>query len=100
MTLYATLLAMAVLTYGLRLAGFALPTARLAPFWRRWLDHVPVAVFAALIAASLPGSSPTDTAVRTACLALGGALLARRVPLAAVLTTSLLAYLALRALVP
>jgi branched-subunit amino acid transport protein len=96
MSLDATILAMAVLTFALRLTGFLLPTARLAPYWRRWLDHVPAAVFAALIATSLPGRSPTDSAVRTLCLALGAVLLARRAPLWLVLALCLAAYLALQ----
>ena len=97
MTLTLTILAMAALTYALRLAGFALPTGRLAPYWRRWLDVVPITVFSALVAASVPGRDAADTLLRLACLALGAALLVRRMPLALVLLLALPLYLLLRA---
>lgn len=83
MSLPATVLLMALATYALRLAGFLLPTRRLAPFWTAWLRYVPVTVFAALIATSAPGTGPTDTGARVLALGLGACLLLRRVPLGA-----------------
>lgn len=100
MALTLTILGMAGLTLGLRVLGLTLPGTRLAPFVRRWLDSVPVAVFAALVAASLPGATPSDTLLRSFSLVLGGSLLARRAPLWLVLAVSLAAYLTARAALP
>lgn len=94
MTLTLVIVLMGALTYGLRLLGFALPTGQLAPFWRRLLDAVPVSVFASLIASSLPGHSASDTLVRAACVAVGGALLWRRLPLWVTLAVALALYAA------
>lgn len=52
-----TLLGMALVTYLPRLLGFAFSNVRLAPFWLRFLQFVPVSVFAALIAPSLTGEA-------------------------------------------
>ena len=49
------ILLMALVTYGPRLAGFALSGVRLPSFWLRFLHFVPIAVFAALIVPALPG---------------------------------------------
>ena len=46
---------MALVTYGPRLAGFALSGVRLPGFWLRFLHFVPITVFAALIVPALPG---------------------------------------------
>lgn len=59
-----TIVLMAFVTYlprlvGLSLAGFCLP-----PFWTRFLQFVPVAVFSALIVPALP--SPGETPIRLA----------------------------------
>lgn len=98
--LWLVILGMGALTYGVRLAGFALTGARLPPALRRLLRDVPVAVFATLVATSLPGSSPRDTATRAALLALATLLLARGVRLAWVLLAGLGSYLVLRQLLP
>ncbi len=47
------ILAAAAVTYGTRLAGFALAQRRLPPLFGRSLAYIPVAVFAALIAPDL-----------------------------------------------
>ncbi len=49
------ILLMALVTYGPRLAGFALSGVRLPSFWLRFLHFVPITVFAALIVPALPG---------------------------------------------
>lgn len=49
-----TILLMAAVTFGSRLAGLSL-RAELPPFWSRFLRFVPVAVFAALVVPALPG---------------------------------------------
>ncbi len=57
------ILGMAAVTYGPRLAGLWASGLELAPFWRRFLQFVPISVFAALIAPALP--SPTGDARET-----------------------------------
>ena len=57
------ILLMALVTYGPRLAGFALSGVRLPGFWLRFLHFVPITVFAALIVPALPGSEG-ETGVR------------------------------------
>lgn len=52
-----TLMFMALVTYGPRLAGFALSGLRVSPFWRRFLHFVPIAVFAALVTPALAGNA-------------------------------------------
>ncbi len=42
-----------LVTYGTRLVGFTLDQRRLPPLFGRFLDYIPVAVFAALIAPDL-----------------------------------------------
>ena len=49
------ILLMALVTYGPRLAGFALSGRRVSGFWLRFLHFVPITVFAALIVPALPG---------------------------------------------
>ena len=51
-----TILLMALVTYGPRLAGFALSGRRVSGFWLRFLHFVPITVFAALIVPALPGN--------------------------------------------
>jgi branched-subunit amino acid transport protein len=55
MSFWATCAGMVVVTFGSRLAGLTLHR-ELPPFWMRFLNFVPIAVFAALIAPSLTGS--------------------------------------------
>ena len=57
MSITLTLIFMALVTYGPRLAGFALSGRSVSSFWRRFLHFVPIAVFAALITPALPGNS-------------------------------------------
>lgn len=100
MSLPLTVLLMALATYALRLAGFVLPTRRLTPFWTSWLRYVPVAVFAALIATSAPGSDARDSAARVLALGLGAVLVLRRVPLGAAALLALAPYVVWRVVVP
>jgi len=55
-----TILLMALVTYGPRLAGLSIAKGNLPPFWTRFLQFVPVAVFAALVVPALlsPGETP------------------------------------------
>jgi len=99
-TLTLTVLGMGAVTYALRLLGFALPAGHLSPFWLRLLRFVPVTVFAALIATSVPGRDGPDTVARTLCLGLGAMVLLRRAPLWLALLVGLLPYLAWRAAAP
>ncbi len=55
-----TILLMALVTYGPRLVGLSLAKVSLPLFWARFLQFVPVAVFAALIVPVLPSSGETS----------------------------------------
>jgi len=94
--LWPVILAMGAVTYALRAGGFLVHDARLSPFLRRLLRNVPVAVFATLVATSVPGQDAPDTAARVAMLALAALLLARGARLLWVLLVGLGGYLALR----
>ncbi|MBB6098683.1 branched-subunit amino acid transport protein [Deinobacterium chartae] len=52
-----TIALMGVVTYLSRYLGFALGHLELPDFWLRFLRFVPIAVFAALVAPELPGTS-------------------------------------------
>ena len=54
-----TILLMAAVTYGPRLLGLSLSRVTLPPFWTRFLQFVPVAVFAALVVPALPKAGET-----------------------------------------
>ena len=54
-----TILLMAFVTYGPRLLGLSLAKISLPPFWTRFLQFVPVAVFAALVVPALPKAGET-----------------------------------------
>ncbi len=54
-----TILLMALVTYGPRLLGLSLARVSLPHFWIRFLQFVPVSVFAALIVPALPSSGET-----------------------------------------
>jgi uncharacterized membrane protein len=54
-----TILAMAAVTYATRAGGFWLASRlRPGPFLRAWLEHLPGAVFAALVAPMVLGAGP------------------------------------------
>ena len=54
-----TILAMAAVTYATRAGGFWLARRlRPGPFVRAWLEHLPGAVFAALVAPMVLGAGP------------------------------------------
>ena len=92
-----TILAMAGVTFGVRLWGLLLPGTRLRGYGRRFLDAVPVAVFAALVAGGLPGADAIDGAWRIAAAA-ATVVVARTRGLAHGLLAGLAVYLAVRAL--
>jgi branched-subunit amino acid transport protein len=92
-----TILAMAAVTFAVRLGGLLLPTARVPSFWRRFLAYVPVAVFAALIVPGLPGTDATDTAWRLGAAAVTALLVWRTRSLGAGLVIGLTLYLVVRA---
>jgi branched-subunit amino acid transport protein len=94
-----TILAMAAVTFAVRLAGLLAPTSRVPTFWRRFLTYVPVAVFAALIVPGLPGTEASDTAWRVAAAALTGLLVGRTRTFAPGLLAGLALYMAVRATV-
>ena len=62
---------MALVTYGPRLAGFALSGVKVSGFWLRFLHFVPITVFAALIVPALPGDEG-EVGVRLIAAALAG----------------------------
>ncbi len=93
-----TILAMAGVTYGVRLWGLLLPGTQLRGYGRRFLDLVPVAVFAALVAGGLPGSGAADGTWRIAAAAVTVVVVARTRGLASGLLLGLAVYLAARAL--
>ncbi len=93
-----TIAAMAAVTYGARAWGLGLPTTRPRGFARRFLDHVPAAVFAGLAASGLPGAGPVDGAWRLAAATVTVLVVARTRALAPGLLAGLMLYLAARAL--
>lgn len=64
-----TILLMALVTYLPRLAGLSLAKITLPPFWTRFLQFVPVAVFAALVVPALPGGDETPIRLMAAGVA-------------------------------
>ena len=97
MGLVGTIVAMAAVTFALRLAGLLAPTARVPAFGRRFLAYVPVAVFAALIVPGLPGTDASDTTWRIAAAALTGLLVWRTRAFAPGMLAGLVLYLVVRA---
>lgn len=97
-TLTWTILAMAGVTFGVRLWGLSLPSTRLRGYGRRFLDAVPVAVFAALVASGLPGGDAVDGAWRLAAAAVTAVVVARTRGLAIGLLLGLAVYMGARAL--
>jgi branched-subunit amino acid transport protein len=49
MTIWLTILGMALVTYATRVIMLLALRGEIAPWLRRWLDYVPIAVFTALI---------------------------------------------------
>jgi branched-subunit amino acid transport protein len=70
-----TIVLMALVTYGPRLLGVSLPRLELPPFWSRFLQFVPVAVFSALVVPALP--SGDETGVRLIAVAVAAFVLWR-----------------------
>lgn len=64
-----TILLMAAVTYGPRLLGLSLSGLELPPFWLRFLQFVPVAVFAALVVPALPSGGETPVRLVAAVVA-------------------------------
>jgi branched-subunit amino acid transport protein len=61
MTIWLTILGMAAVSYMLRAVPLLLLRGEIAPWLRRWLDEVPVAVFTALIIPALVIQSHGET---------------------------------------
>jgi branched-subunit amino acid transport protein len=95
-TLGWTIVGMAAVTFGTRLWGLVLPTTRLRGAGRRFLDHLPVAVFAAMAAAGLPGAGLADTAWRAGAALLTGVVAWRTRSMGAALLAGLMLYLVVR----
>lgn len=64
-----TILLMALVTYVPRLLGVSLPRLELPPFWSRFLQFVPIAVFAALVVPELPRGEETPIRLLAAAVA-------------------------------
>ena len=62
---------MALVTYGPRLLGFSLSKRDVSSFWLRFLNFVPIAVFAALVVPGLPGDQG-ELDIRVLAAALAG----------------------------
>lgn len=93
-----TILAMGLVTFLPRLWGLYLPAGRLRGFWRRFLDAVPIAVFAALVVPALPGDGWTDSGWRVLSALLTLVVGLRTRSLAPGLLAGLGLYLVVRAL--
>jgi len=88
-----TIVAMAAVTFATRAWGLFVPAARLRGFGRRFLDFVPVAVFAGLAATGLPGDGALDTAWRLVSAAVTVVWVARTRTLAPGLLAGMTLYL-------
>lgn len=89
-----TIVLMALVTFGPRLAGFLLSGQPLPPFWLRALRFVPIAVFAALVTPSLPGAGGLPVRVAAALVAVATMARTRRLELG--LLAGMAAYALLR----
>ncbi|MBS1968601.1 MAG: AzlD domain-containing protein [Chloroflexi bacterium SZAS-1] len=65
MTIWLTILGMALVTYATRVTALLTLRGELAPWLQRWLGYVPVAVFVALILPPLVLAEHNDTRVLT-----------------------------------
>lgn len=97
MSMVGTILAMATVTFAVRLAGLLAPTRRVPAYGRRFLAYVPIAVFAALIVPGLPGTDASDTTWRIAAGAVTGFLAWRTRAFAPGMLAGLALYLVVRA---
>lgn len=91
-----TIVLMALVTYGPRLLGLSLARLELPAFWLRFLNFVPVAVFAALIAPEF--AQQEDTGLRLLAAALAALVLWRVRSLWLGLLVGMGSFLLLRAL--
>ena len=91
-----TIFLMAAVTYKPRVLGLSLSRVTLPPFWTRFLQFVPVAVFAALVAPALP--SPGETPVRLVAAGVAALVLWRVRSLWFGLLIGMVAFWGLRAL--
>ena len=67
---------MALVTYGPRLLGFSLSKRDVSGFWLRFLNFVPITVFAALVVPALPGNQG-ELDIRVLAAALAGLIMWR-----------------------
>lgn len=84
-------------TYGTRLAGFTLDQGRISPRFGRFLNYVPVAVFAALIAPDL-GIGTVELPARLIGVAVAALAVWRTRQLWAGLIAGMIAFWLMRAL--
>jgi branched-subunit amino acid transport protein len=85
---------MVAVTFGSRLAGLTLHR-ELPPFWLRFLNFVPISVFAALVATSLTGSRG-EGGIRIAAAALAAFAAWRTRQLAVAIAVGMAAFWLLR----
>jgi branched-subunit amino acid transport protein len=81
MTIWLTILGMALVTFGTRVVTMLALRGDIAPWLRHWLGSVPIAVFTALIVPPLmfaPGETPTLAFVPALPAGVVGALVAWR----------------------
>ena len=71
-----TILLMAAVTYVPRVLGFSLSRRDVSGFWLRFLNFVPIAVFAALVVPALPGDQG-ELNIRLLAASLAGVLMWR-----------------------
>lgn len=96
MSATVVILLMGVATFVPRLLGLALAGRTLPPFWVRFLQFVPISVFAALIVPSLAGAGGLP--LRLASAALAGLVLWKRRSMALGIAVGMAAFLLGRAL--
>ncbi len=76
MSVVMTIVGMALVTYLPRLLGFILSGRKVSAFWLRFLHFVPITVFAAIVAPSIPGSS-NQSLIRVVAATIAGLVLWR-----------------------
>lgn len=95
MSALLVIVAMAVVTYVPRYLGFRLSGRSVPPFWLRFFQFVPVAVFPALIVPELT-AVPGETGIRIVALVIAGFVLLRWRVLWAGLLVGMVAFWLLR----
>jgi branched-subunit amino acid transport protein len=81
MTIWLTILGMALVTYATRVVALLALRGEVAPWLRRWLGYVPIAIFTALVLPPLllaPGDPPSLAPGSPLLAGVAGALVAWR----------------------